>query len=176
MDSFTSSADNELVREIKEKFGIILPDPREKKPSRKSIRITHELLSGEKVIVDEERYQVTEALFDPSLIGREALGIHEMTYKSINICDIDLRRDLYQNILLSGGTTTFPGMAERMQYEISSMAPAMARVKVTAPPERKYSVWMGGSILADLMSFKESMITGDEYHECGPAIVHRKCF
>lgn len=122
--SFATSAENELVKEIKERFGIVLPDPREKKPKNEDIRITHELLSGEKVTIDEERYQVTEALFDPALIGREALGIHEMTYKSINLCDIDLRRgkqiqniifinnieliyffiklDLYSNILLSG--------------------------------------------------------------------------
>ena len=93
--SFTSSAENELVKEIKEKYGIVLPDPRAKPPKNDSIKITHELLSGEKVIIDEERHQVTEALFNPALIGREALGIHEMTYKSINICDIDLRRGSY---------------------------------------------------------------------------------
>mmetsp|Transcript_28909 Transcript_28909/g.49388 ORF Transcript_28909/g.49388 Transcript_28909/m.49388 type:complete len:369 (-) Transcript_28909:75-1181(-) len=174
--SFTSTAEFELVKEIKEKYGMTLTDSSAKLPSNKSIQITHELLSGEKVTIDEERYQCVEALFKPHLVGKEALGIHEMTYKSINLCDIDLRRDLYQNIILSGGTTTFPGLADRMQNEITSLAPALSRVKVTAPPERKYSVWMGGSILADLMSFKAMMVTDSEYHECGPVIVHRKCF
>lgn len=174
--SFTSTAENELVKEIKEKYGLVLPNSSDKKPSNESIRITHELLSGEKITIDEERYLCTEALFNPSLIGKEALGIHDMTYRSINLCDIDLRKDLYQNILLSGGSTTFSGLSDRMQYEISGLAPALARVKVTAPPERKYSVWMGGSILADLSTFKQMMITDMEYHESGPQIVHRKCF
>merc|ERR1712137_238606 len=173
--SFTSSADQELVRDIKEKHGITLTNAKDL-PNNEDIRITHELLSGENVIIDEERYQCTEALFNPALVGKEALGLHEMVYKSINICDIDLRRDLYQNIILSGGTTTFPGLPQRLQNEIVTMAPALSRVKVVAPPERKYSVWMGGSILGDMMTSKDMMITGDEYHEVGPSIVHRKCF
>jgi len=173
--SFTSSADQELVRDIKEKHCMALPNANDI-PNREEIRITHELLSGESVTIDEERYQCTEALFNPALVGKEALGLHEMVYKSINTCDIDLRRDLYQNIILSGGTTTFPGLPQRLQNEIVSMAPALSRVKVVAPPERKYSVWMGGSILGDMMTFKDMMINGDEYHEYGPRIVHRKCF
>jgi actin, other eukaryote len=100
--SFTSSSDWELVRDIKEKFGLVRADPSGPLPNNDEIRISHELLSGENVTIDEERYQCSEALFQPALLGKEALGIHEMVFKSINACDIDLRRDLYQNVILSG--------------------------------------------------------------------------
>lgn len=56
------------------------------------------------------------------------------------------------------------------------MAPSSMRVKVVAPPERKYSVWIGGSILASLATFQQMWISKQEYDESGPSIVHRKCF
>lgn len=132
----------------------------------------------------------------------ESAGIHETTYNSIMKCDIDIRKDLYANNVLSGGTTMYPGIADRMQKEITALAPSTMKIKVTplplefhshipvgrfahlqmcfvqiiAPPERKYSVWIGGSILASLSTFQQMWISKDEYDEAGPSIVHRKCF
>merc|ERR1719431_497843 len=80
----------------------------------------------------------------------ESAGIHETSYNSIMKCDVDIRKDLYANTVLSGGTTMFPGIADRMQKEISSLAPPTMKIMIIAPPERKYSVWIGGSILASL--------------------------
>lgn len=94
-------------------------------------------------------------LFQPSLIGMEAAGIHETTYNSIMKCDVDIRKDLYGNIVLSGGSTMFPGIADRMSKEITALAPSSMKIKVVAPPERKYSVWIGGSILASLSTFQQ---------------------
>lgn len=85
----------------------------------------------------------------------EAPGIHETTFQSIMKCDVDIRKDLYGNIVLSGGSTMFPGIGERMNKEITALAPSSMRVKVVAPPERKYSVWIGGSILASLSTFQQ---------------------
>jgi len=68
-------------------------------------------------------------------------------------CDVDIRKDLYGNIVLSGGTTMFPGIAERMQKEITNLASPTMKIKIIAPPERKYLVWIGGSILASLSTF-----------------------
>ena len=85
----------------------------------------------------------------------EAAGIHETTYNSIMKCDVDIRKDLYGNIVLSGGTTMFPGIADRMSKEITALAPSSMKIKVVAPPERKYSVWIGGSILASLSTFQQ---------------------
>ena len=63
-------------------------------------------------------------------------------------CDVDIRKDLYANIVLSGGTTMFQGIGERMTKELTALAPSTMKIKVIAPPERKYSVWIGGSILS----------------------------
>jgi actin-related protein len=90
-------------------------------------------------------------------------------------CDIDMRKDLYANTVLSSGTTIFQGIAERMQKEISLLAPSTMKIKIIAPPERKCSVWIGGSILASLSSFQQIWISKQEYDESGPSIVYRKC-
>ncbi len=103
-------------------------------------------------------------------------GIHENIFNSIMKCDIDIRKDLYANNVLSGGTTMYPGIADRMQKEITALAPSTMKIKIIAPPERKYSVWIGGSILASLSTFQSMWITKAEYDESGPSIVHRKCF
>ena len=92
-------------------------------------------------------------LFKPSLIGKEFPGIHELTFNSIMKCDVDVRKDLYANVVLSGGTTMFNNIAERISKEVSALAPSSMKIKVVAPPERKYSVWIGGSILSSLSTF-----------------------
>jgi actin len=70
----------------------------------------------------------------------------------------------------------FPGIAERLTKEVAALAPLTMKVNVFAPPERKYSVWIGGSILASLSTFQGMWISKAEYAESGPSIVHRKCF
>lgn len=71
---------------------------------------------------------------------------------------------------------THSGIADRMQKEITSLAPSTIKIKIIAPPERKYSVWIGGSILSSLSTFQTMWISKQEYDESGPSIVHRKCF
>ena len=115
-------------------------------------------------------------MFQPHLTGREQEGIADATFQTIMKADLDIRKDLYANVVLSGGTTMFPGMAERMTKELSALAPSSMKIKVIAPPERKYSVWIGGSILASLSSFQSMWISKEEYDEGGPTIVHRKCW
>ena len=74
------------------------------------------------------------------------------------------------------GTTMFPGIADRMQKEITALAPSAMRVRIVAPPERKYAVWIGGSILSSLQTFQQMWISKQEYDESGPSVVHRKYF
>merc|ERR1719477_540307 len=121
-----------------------------------------------------ERFRCPEALFQPSFLGMEACGIHETTYNSIMKCDVDIRKDLYANTVMSGGTTMYPGIADRMQKEITVLAPSTIKIKIIAPPERKYSVWIGGFILASLSTFQQMWISKQEYDECGPSIVHQR--
>uniref|UniRef100_A0A8C4PQ36 Uncharacterized protein n=1 Tax=Equus asinus asinus TaxID=83772 RepID=A0A8C4PQ36_EQUAS len=109
-----------------------------------------------------ERFRAPEALFQPSFLGMESSGIHETTFNSIMKCDVDIRKDLYANTVLSGGTTMYPGIADRMQKEITALAPSTMKIKIIAPPERKYSVWIGGSILASLSTFQQMWISKQE--------------
>merc|ERR1712099_187805 len=120
---------------------------------------TYELPDGNIITVGSERFRCPEVLFQPSFVGKEDEGVHVLTYNSIMKCDIDIRKDLYGNVVLSGGSTMFPGIADRMNKEIVAKAPSSMTVKIVAPPERKYSVWIGGSILASLSTFEEMWVT-----------------
>jgi actin-related protein len=207
--SFTTTAEREIVRDIKEKLCFVSPQALSDGPrfipeilvsgARECLRGTYlawlpaelrqelfrflvqtarpyELPDGQVISVNSERFRCPEPLFQPSFLGMELPGIHETTYNSIMKCDGDLRKDLYGNVVLSGGSTMFPGIADRLQKELTALAPSTTKIKIIAPPERKYSVWIGGSILASLSTFPQMWISKREYDESGPAIVHRKCF
>jgi len=184
--NFTSAADFEIVKDVKEKMCLVVNDYA---AAVKDAEETHaceknyELPDGKKILIGSERFKAAEILFQPhladGLINKDVEGVHRLTFDSINQCEPGVRRDLFENIILSGGSTLFDGMGERMWQEIDNQVRKNGEkedVKILASPERKFSVWLGGSILASLSTFQTMWINKQEYEEVGPSIIHRKCF
>jgi actin, other eukaryote len=159
----------ETISEIKENSCYVSVDYN-KEPIKEA---SYKLPDGNSIKIGSERFKCTEILFQPKLFDLEFGGIHVNIFKSIQKSDLDTRKDLYSNIVLSGGSSMFGGISERITKEMGSLS--SMKVKVIDPPERKYSAWIGGSILTSLSSFGQMWISKFEYEEEGPVIVHRKC-
>ncbi|KAJ6803309.1 actin-related protein 4 isoform X2 [Iris pallida] len=150
---------------------------------------SYELPDGQTIEVGADRFKVPDVLFNPSLVqmipGMEnfadaaaARGLPQMVIESINKCDVDIRRELFSSILLAGGTASMQQLKERLEKDLIEDAPQAARVKVLASgnaTERRFSVWIGGSILASLGSFQQMWFSKAEYEEHGVSYIQRKC-
>ena len=137
--------------------------------------IYFELPDGNSILIKGERYKAAEGLFNPGLFGVRDDGVHHKVYQSIMKCDQDIRKELYDNILLVGGTTLVSGLKDRLRRDVQSLAPLGTKPVVIDPAEREYSVWVGGSILASLSSFQKMCISKQVYEEQGSRIIHTKC-
>jgi len=154
--------------------------------------LKYKLPDGKVMTVGQSRIMCPEALFRPNLnalepggkaysvghgqicYGQRSPSVQEAVYGCIRSCDIDIRRFLFPNIICVGGSTMFSGFGERMVKEMQVLEKS-SKINVSAPLERGYSTWQGGSILASLATFSSMWIGKDEYDEAGQAIVHRKC-
>ncbi len=175
---FSTSAEMEIVRDIKEKLCYVAIDPEKEIMLSKKVagmEKSYMLPDGEVVSIGLERFIAPECFFNPSVLGKELEPLDDVIVGAISECDVDLRRELYSNIVLSGGSTMFPGVKERLTKEIKEQIPESIDLKILAPPERMYSVWIGGSILSSLKTFHRMWITRREYKEMGPSVIHR-CF
>lgn len=150
----------------------------------------YELPDGQTIEIGADRFKTPDILFNPPLAqtipGMENFaetassvrGLPQMVIESINKCDVDIRRELYSSILLAGGSASMQQLKERLEKDLLEESPQAARVKVLASgnaTERRFSVWIGGSILASLGSFQQMWFSKSEYDEHGASYIQRKC-
>lgn len=178
-ESFTSSAELEIVRDIKEKLCYVAQKYEEEKTAaNNSSEFDKQYTLPDKRVITVTGYvrmTAPELLFKPSFNGLSCLSLHELTWKSVQASDVDIRKDLCKNMILSGGTTMYDGLADRLKSEIVALAPAGSEIRVYAGADRKFAVWRGASTLSSLSTFASSWISKEDYEEHGAAIVHRKC-
>jgi len=165
---FTTNTEKEIVRNIKEKYSYCILDTKTESDNK----FTYVLPDGNKINLSNETYNSPEILFNPKIIGRDIDGIHTMLYNSILKTDIDIRRPLFSNIVLSGGTTIISNFDNRLSNELNKLT--NIGVDIIASEDRLYTTWIGGSILSSLPTFNSSWITRDEYNEYGNSIIYRK--
>jgi actin-related protein 2 len=188
--AFNRSADFETVRQIKEKFCYVGYDLElEKKLALETTVLveSYTLPDGREIKIGAERFEAPEALFNPMLGDKEGLGMHELIFDTINSSDIDTRVEFYKHIVLSGGTTMYPGLPSRLEKEIKKLylervlkgdesRLAKFKIKIEDPPRRKHMVFLGGAVLADIMKDKEEFwMSKQEYFEKGIDAVLAKC-
>ena len=169
-------SEKEMAPDIKEKlcYAAISTDEESAK-SEQELEKNYELPDGRQITLGSERFRCAEALFQPSLVGLPYSGLHQSILNSINKCDMAVRRELYGNVVVSGGNTLLTGFTDRLEKELFLISPSSVNIEMVCPPERKFSVWAGGSLLSSLSSFQDMWILKEEYEEVGPSIVHKKC-
>jgi centractin len=171
--NFNTTAEFEIVKSIKERACYLSSNPVKEESSSLSSsssssssshqqqagdKCAYQLPDGQVIELGSSRYRATELLFRPDLIGDESEGIDDLLANSILRSDLDLRKNLYQNVVLSGGSTLFKGFGDRLLAELKKRAPKDVKIKIASPKERLYSTWIGGSILASLDTFKKMWI------------------
>ncbi|XP_009999322.1 PREDICTED: actin-like protein 7B [Chaetura pelagica] len=138
-------------------------------------QMDYELPDGRLLTVGKERFLCAETLFRPTLFGSEQPGLLELIVSSLKKCDAYLNKKMMANILLCGGSTMMKGFADRFQMELARLFPS-DNITTTVSPQRKSSVWIGGSILASLNSSQDLWVNRSEYEEHGPSCIFKKCF
>lgn len=180
--AFNRTADFETVRQIKEKVCYVAADINQERKLALETTCQMEqftLPDGRVIKVGRERFEAPEALFDPSLIDVEKPGVGKMVFDMIQDADIDLRTSYYKHIVLSGGTSMYPGLPSRLEADIKGLYLKNVlkgdterlkkfKIKIDSPPRRKHMVFLGGSVLADIMKDKDDFwITKAQYDEKG---------
>eukprot|EP01111_Echinosteliopsis_oligospora_P011031 TRINITY_DN3539_c0_g1_i1.p1 TRINITY_DN3539_c0_g1~~TRINITY_DN3539_c0_g1_i1.p1 ORF type:complete len:381 (-),score=98.48 TRINITY_DN3539_c0_g1_i1:48-1190(-) len=181
--SFMNFMVSNVVRDIKETACRVSETPFDEVASASMPTTPYELPDGNTIEIGPDRFSIPELMFDPSPINVEGMtfsGVHNMISDSVSKCDNDVRRELYSNVIATGGNTLIPGFTDRLQSELAPNLPSQNsyKLKIFATgnsTERKFSTWIGGSILASAGSFHQMWISTREYEEHGAGIVERKC-
>lgn len=172
---FVKTKEQVEVRKMKEQHCYIALDP----GSEFADPVEHVLPDGKVITLTDERWRAPEALFNPGMVGleMESPGVAGMVWDSITRCDIDVRRTLLSNVVLSGGSTMFNGFSDRLTRELRAHAPtaSQAGIRVVSSKEQKYAVWSGAQVFASLRSMQEDQwISIEDYDEYGAPLINEK--
>ena len=170
----TTTAEHDLVRSMKEELCFLTPQPTADETILKQSKTDYQLPDGNIIQLDQERYTSANVLFDPSLIGSEEPGVADVLVNAIAKSDLELRQKLFSQIVMAGGSTLLPGFGDRLLNEVRSRS--SARLRISAPPDRQHSAYVGGSILASLATFRNMWVSKTDYEEHGARILHRRNF
>uniref|UniRef100_A0A8D3D7L3 Actin-related protein 6 n=1 Tax=Scophthalmus maximus TaxID=52904 RepID=A0A8D3D7L3_SCOMX len=142
---------------------------------REEMVLSGKYKTGEQILrLANERFAVPEMLFHPSDIGIQEMGIPEAIVHSIQSLPEEMQPHFYQNIVLTGGNSLFPGFRQRLETELRSLAPAHLPVSVLQPANPICHPWEGGKLLAHDPDYDELVVTRDEYEENGHYICEEK--
>jgi len=167
----------DITKDIKEKLCYVCLDPEEEATiaRKKELDRTYKLPNGDTITLGGERFGCTESLFDPSKVGQERGGVHLRIFESIQELEVDIRRPMYENILLAGGSSRFAGLGERIEKELKKLAPPAVKIRLlnSLPEERQWLAWTGGSLFASFATFPETCCSKEEYEETGSSVIKR---
>jgi len=184
--AFNHTADFETVRMMKEKLCYVGYDiEQEQKLALETTFLVEQytLPDGRTVRMSGERFEAPEALFQPHLVDVEGFGVAELLYNTIQAADIDTRPEFYKHIVLSGGSTMYPGLPSRLEREIKQLylegvlkgdtaKLSKFKIRIEDPPRRKHMVFLGGAVLADIMKNKDDFwMSRAEYEEKGVGVL-----
>jgi len=179
-NKFVSSAEQEVVDRIKIKtcYVVYNVEKTENETVEDEPEVPFTLPDGTSIEVGTEQYRAPEVLFNPSIIGKEELGIHQVLVNALLKSDKKLRRKLSPNIRLNGGSTMFSGLGDRLVSEVRRLLfRDNTKIKIQAfRQKRKIAAWIGGSILASLSMFQKMLIKRQEWDESGMQVVYRKTY
>jgi len=172
---FSNNKQLEGVRRLKEALCYVAEDyAAESARPEKEIEASFVMPDGVTVTVGNERFQAPEAMFAPEMLGLDMEGLHKLTWKSLTKCPVDCRKSLLSSIVVSGGSTLFPGFAKRLERELLASAQGAGfslrknDVRIIAPGNRKYLSWVGGAVLGGVSEFVESScLSREQYFEEG---------
>jgi len=175
--NFSTTAEHEVVEHIKYQLAYVSldPDAEERNFPAEEVKL-YEMPDGQKIKIGTERFRCTEVFFNPSLIGKELSGIHDLINESINKCDMNIRKTLFENIVISGGSSLFAGFEQRLQKELSRRAQPGVIPKIIATPNRAIGTWHGAATLVASDAFQPLWITRDQWKSMGPSCLHNKCY
>jgi len=171
--SFTTTAEMQVVRGIKEEHAFVAADP-EQEFATATAPANMTLPDGTSISLTKSRFLVAEPLFNPEIMGRQMPGLQGLITESAFACPMDVRLELMKNIYVSGGTSVMPGLCSRLQSEARKMCD-VATVKNSDDENRKNNVWLGGLQMAQMYTEdSQTWITNAEWKDVGENIVFRK--